>query len=45
MGKQPTGAEVGEDKKQCTIGLHVDDLKISHVDRKVVDQIIDMLDK
>jgi Reverse transcriptase (RNA-dependent DNA polymerase) len=30
--------------KQCTIGWHVDDLKISHVDSKVVDQVIDMLD-
>ena len=31
--------------KQCTIVWHVDDLKISHVDIKVVDGIIDMLDK
>ena len=30
--------------KQCTIGWHVDDLKISHVDSKVVDQVIEMLD-
>ena len=30
--------------KQCTIIWHVDDLKISHVDSKVVDQIIAMLD-
>jgi Reverse transcriptase (RNA-dependent DNA polymerase) len=30
--------------KQCTIGWHVDDLKISHVDSKVVDQVIDMLE-
>ena len=26
--------------KQCTIGWHVDDLKISHVDKQVVEQII-----
>ena len=26
--------------KQCTIILHVDDLKISHVDKKVVNDII-----
>ena len=31
--------------KQATIVWHVDDLKISHVDSKVVDAIIDMLDK
>jgi hypothetical protein len=31
--------------KQCTIGWHVDDLKISHVDSKVVDRVIDMLDR
>jgi hypothetical protein len=30
--------------KQCTIGWHVDDLKISHVDSKVVDHVIDMLE-
>jgi hypothetical protein len=31
--------------KQCTIIWHVDDLKISHVEAKVVDQIIEMLDR
>jgi hypothetical protein len=31
--------------KQCTIGWWVDDLKISHVDSKVVDHVIDMLDE
>ena len=31
--------------KQATIVWHVDDLKISHVDSKVVDAIINMLDK
>ena len=31
--------------KQATIIWHVDDLKISHVDSKVVDAIIDMLNK
>jgi hypothetical protein len=30
--------------KQCTIGWHVDDLKCSHVDSKVVDQVIDLMD-
>jgi hypothetical protein len=30
--------------KQCTIAWHVDDLKISHVDSKVVDHVIDMLE-
>jgi len=30
--------------KQCTIGWHVDDLKISHVDPLVVDTVIDMMD-
>jgi hypothetical protein len=29
--------------KQCTVVWHVDDLKISHVDSKVVDQILDYL--
>jgi hypothetical protein len=29
--------------KQCTIGWHVDDLKISHVESAVVDQVISML--
>jgi hypothetical protein len=29
--------------KQCTIGWHVDDLRISHIDAKVVDNIIDMM--
>jgi hypothetical protein len=28
------------DGKQCTVGWHVDDVKISHMDSKVVDQII-----
>ncbi len=27
-------------EKQCTIVWHVDDLKISHMDPKVVDEII-----
>ena len=31
--------------KQCTIGWHVDDLKISHVDLEVVDDILNKLDK
>jgi hypothetical protein len=31
------------DGKQCTILWHVDDLKISHVDAKVVDGILDLL--
>ena len=26
--------------KQCTIILHVDDLKISHMEKKVIDDII-----
>ena len=30
--------------KQCTIVWHVDDLKISHKDPKVVDRIIETLD-
>ena len=30
--------------KQCTIGWHVDDLKISHVDKDVVEEIIMALD-
>jgi hypothetical protein len=30
--------------KQCTVGWHIDDLKISHVDSKVVDCIIDLMD-
>jgi hypothetical protein len=30
--------------KQCTILWHVDDLKISHVDRDVVTSVIDMVD-
>ena len=29
--------------KQCTIVFYVDDNKISHVDSKVVDEIIDLL--
>jgi hypothetical protein len=32
------------DGKQCTIIWHVDDLKISHIDSKVVDHIIAMLE-
>jgi len=31
--------------KQCTMIWHVDDLKISHVSAKVVDEIIDQLDE
>ena len=31
--------------KQCTIGWHVDDLKISHVDSEVVDDILNKLDE
>lgn len=30
---------------QCTILWHVDDLKISHVDREVVTEVIDLLEK
>jgi hypothetical protein len=30
--------------KQCTVGWHVDDIKISHVDTKIVDHIIDLMD-
>jgi hypothetical protein len=30
--------------KQCTVGWHVDDLKVSHVDSKVVDDILDLMD-
>ena len=30
--------------KQCTIGWHVDDLKISHEDPKVVTKILGMID-
>jgi len=33
------------DGKQCTIAWHVDDLKISHVDSKVVDSVIDDIEK
>ena len=33
------------DGRQCTIILPVDDLKISHVDSNVVDDIIELLDK
>ena len=29
--------------KQCTIGWHVDDLKISHIDSQVVDNILNKL--
>ena len=31
--------------KQCTIGWHVDDLKISHIDSEAVDDILNKLDK
>ena len=31
--------------KQCTIGWHVDYLKISHADSEVVDDILNMLDE
>ena len=31
--------------KQCTIGWHVDNLKISHIDLEVVDDILNKLDK
>ena len=31
--------------KQCTIGWHVDDLKISHTDKHVVEEIITVLDE
>ena len=31
--------------KQCTIGWHVDGLKISHVDSQLVDDILNMLDE
>ena len=31
--------------KQCTIAWHVDDNKVSHVDRKVVEEIITELEK
>jgi len=31
--------------KQCTIIWHVDDLKISHVEKRVVDHVIDKLNK
>ena len=33
------------DGKQCTIVWHVDDLKISHVNKKVVTKVIDLLKK
>ena len=33
------------DKKQHTIRLHVDDLKISHVDKQVNDKFNEWLDK
>jgi hypothetical protein len=32
------------DGKQCTVGWHVDDLKVSHVKTKVVDDILDLMD-
>ena len=31
--------------KQCTVGWHVDDLKISHMDPAVVDHVIDLMDE
>ena len=31
--------------KQCTIGWHVDDLKISHINSEVVDDILKKFDK
>jgi Reverse transcriptase (RNA-dependent DNA polymerase) len=31
--------------KQCTIGWHVDDLRISHVDAAVVDHVIDQMEE
>ena len=31
--------------KQCTIGWHTDDIKISHCDAKIVESIVDLLDK
>jgi len=31
--------------KQCTILWHVDDLKISHVDQDVIEEVLDLLDK
>ena len=31
--------------RQCTVVWHVDDLKISHVDKKVVEDIIGLLNK
>ena len=33
------------DGKQCTICWYVDDTKISHVDSRVVDQVIDTIEK
>ena len=33
------------ERSQCSIMWHVDDLKISHMDFKVVDDIINMLKK
>lgn len=33
------------DGKQCVIPWHVDDLKISHVDSEVVDDIIERLNE
>jgi len=33
------------DKKQCTIAWYVDDMKISHVNKDVVTQIIEDLEK
>ena len=32
-------------RNQCTIGWHVNDLKISHVDSEVVDDILNKLDE
>ena len=31
-------------EKKCTIVWHVDDLKISHQDKKVVDHVINLLE-
>ena len=31
--------------KQCTIGCHVDDIKISHCNAEIVESIVDLLEK
>ena len=41
----PCVANKGIDGHQCTIVWHVDDLKISHVSKGVVDSVIDLLHK